>query len=105
MLPLPHPPRTADSEFDLLSAEPCTINRIIAICVREWSYFGGMTSHKGHKDKVGHTETQNGYYQKVGEYWKQGTGTNLNGKNTDSAWSATFISYVMKQAGVPDRLF
>jgi hypothetical protein len=73
--------------------------------VQEWSYFGGTTRVRGRSVRRGHQETDKGYYQRVGDYWRFGTGLRRTGLDTDDPWSATFISYVMRKAGVTDRDF
>src|SRR5689334_1372459 len=100
MLLLPHPPQNVSSQLDLASARPATVHRILWVAIREWSAFGGTVLHAGHYHRRGHRETDAGYYQKVGTYWRQGTGQHLDGRDTGTPWSATFISYVMRTAGV-----
>jgi hypothetical protein len=76
-----------------------------AIASREWRFFGEQTYDlTGHHVHSGHTEGEDGWYQRVGTYWLDGTGTHgLDGRNHDSAWSATFISWIMRSAGAGDR--
>jgi hypothetical protein len=53
---------------------------------------------------VGHSEGEDGWYQRVGRYFLEGTGTaNIDGKDTSWAWSAAFVSWVAKQAGAGTR--
>lgn len=105
MLLLPHPPSSVQTQDQLFNAAPGTIHRILLVAIQEWSAFGGMTMRGNVKEHVGHTETEGGFWQKVGEYWQKGTGQNLTGKDTGVPWSATFISFVMRQAGVNDHDF
>jgi hypothetical protein len=105
MLMLPYLPRTVNSQLDLYNSAPGTIHRILLVAVQEWNYFGGHFEDRGKTLRKGHGETETGYDKKVGEYWKVGTGQNLDGDDTGWAWSATFISYVMRKAGVSDRDF
>lgn len=68
------------------------------IAEQEWEFFG-----RGSKK-----ETQEGFYQRVGQYWQEGLNLNLNGRSVNSKgsripWSAAFISWVMKKAGAGDR--
>jgi len=105
----------------------------IAIALDEWRLWG---QHINDDDGAGYTpsdstmpERQPGLWQRVGEYWWEGmnatepdaayTGKhNANGKifpvaiNGEYAWSAAFISYVMRIAGAgaafpyaPDHAF
>lgn len=75
------------------------------IAVAEWRFFGGQTYDvRGAKDHAGHTEGEEGYYQRVGTYWLEGTNTHsVDGLDHDQYWSATFISWVMRKAGAGDR--
>jgi hypothetical protein len=89
-----------------MSARPGTIHRILWVAIQEWGFFGGY--REDFKDRAirrGHRETEAGYDKKVGEYWRYGTGKNLDGDDTGWAWSATFISYVMRKAGVSNQDF
>jgi|HubBroStandDraft_6_1064221.scaffolds.fasta_scaffold167964_2 hypothetical protein len=71
----------------------------------EWKFFGQQTYDvNGHKTHAGHTEGEDGWYQRVGQYWLVGTNTHgIDGTDHDWPWSAAFISWVMKQAGAGDR--
>lgn len=79
--------------------------RAALIAIDEWTFFGKQTfDQQGHKDHAGHTEGENGYWQRVGLYWLEGTNTHgLDGRDHGHYWSATFISWVMRQAGADDR--
>jgi hypothetical protein len=102
---LPHPPQSVRSQVDLAFARPGTIHRILWVALQEWSYFGGEVQSHGHTLRGGKHEADAGFYQRVGEYWRYGTGQNLDGRDTDVPWSATFISYVMRKAGVNNKDF
>lgn len=80
------------------------VEAAIKIAREEWEFFGkqeidinGKTIRRGRK------ETDEGFWQRVGLYWMDGTGKNLTGKNDDYAWSAAFISFVMRKAGSGER--
>jgi hypothetical protein len=75
------------------------------IATAEWNFFGQQTYDvNGHKNHAGHTEGEDGWYQRVGVYWLEGTNThNIDGRDHDWYWSATFISWIMKKAGAGDR--
>lgn len=68
------------------------IERIVNIAEGE-RYFFGNGSHLEHHE---------GYSRRVGLYWKS-LGYNVDGRNRNWPWSAAFVSYVMKMAGVPFR--
>ncbi|MGI3449924.1 DUF2272 domain-containing protein [Citrobacter arsenatis] len=75
-----------------------------SIAVDEWHFFGeqrynsnGGIIHSGHK------EGEDGWWQRVGLYWKKIGRDDLDGRDHDWPWSAAFISWVMRQAGAEDR--
>jgi hypothetical protein len=87
--------------------------KLISIAKEEWEFFGMQEILRYEKDnhgnprpvfkEIGHRETENGYYQRVGKYWKTGVNKNLDGRNDDQPWSAAFISYIMKIAGAENH--
>lgn len=80
------------------------IQKILEVANREWQFFGQQAIDKsGNLVHRGMRETDETFWQRVGIYWQEGVGRNLNGRNTDFPWSAAFISYVMKTAGAGDR--
>ena len=84
-------------------AEPTT-DRMLQIARQEWEFFGKQTIGKdGKVSHPGHKETDEGYWQRVGLYWRNGVFQNFTGKDTDEAWSAAFMSYVMREAGLGGR--
>jgi len=115
-----HVPKFAMAHF-----EPFNRADTIAIALREWRLFGqpvddeppGARPVPAPGDKP---ERQAGLWQRVGEYWWIGIGPGLGetawtGKHDENgglfpaaddgryAWSAAFISYVMRIAGAGDR--
>ncbi|NJM97347.1 MAG: DUF2272 domain-containing protein [Phormidesmis sp. RL_2_1] len=54
-------------------------------------------------DKGKKKEHQQGAWQRVGQYWKEGVGQNLDGRDRNVPWSAAFISWVMRKAGAGNR--
>ncbi|MBE2260717.1 MAG: DUF2272 domain-containing protein [Rhodobacteraceae bacterium] len=80
------------------------IDEIVRLANAEWEFFGKQEFDvDGRKVRDGMDETEDGFWQRVGIYWRDGTGKNLTGKNDDFPWSATFISYLMRKAGAADR--
>ena len=73
--------------------------------VDELNFFGDQTYDiHGHITQLGHKEGDDGWYQRVGTYWLDGTNTRgVDGQNHDMPWSAAFVSWVMKTAGAGDR--
>ena len=93
----------------------------IAIALREWRLFGGISDLAGSPEPAAaKPERAPGLWERVGEYWWLGLGgtgreARWTGKHDESgrvfpafdderyAWSAAFISYVMRIAGAGDR--
>lgn len=71
----------------------------------EWDFFGRQTKDlSGATNHRGHQEFEDGWYQRVGDYWETGTHTHgIDGRDRDYPWSAAFISWVMRKAGAGDR--
>ncbi|MDE8346693.1 MAG: DUF2272 domain-containing protein [Acidocella sp.] len=104
--------------------EPFTRSAAVAVALREWRLWGNRVDDRDGAGYVQHAATmaerQQGLWQRVGEYWWEGmnagepdarwTGKHDGDgkvfpvhKNGDYAWSAAFISYVMRIAGAgPD---
>ena len=75
-------------------AEPTT-DRMVQIARQEWEFFGKQTIGKDGKiSHPGHKEADEGYWQRVGVYWRNGVFENFTGKDTDEAWSAAFMSTI-----------
>ena len=105
MTTLPFMPPCDVPMGELIQARPGTINRILLTCLREWNAFGQQVMVGSRRLKRGKQEHRRGFYQKVGTYWEIGTGRSLDGRDRDSPWSATFISYVMRMSGISDEDF
>ena len=116
----PHVPDFADKPY-----EPFSRAAVVAIAVREWRLFGspvdddppGTRPPPLPEDKP---ERAEGLWQRVGEYWWEGvdpgdreaawTGKHDEfglvfpaGDDARYAWSAAFVSYVMRIAGAGPR--
>ena len=93
----------------------------VAIALREWRLFGSQSDLPGAPEPaVAKPERAPGLWERVGEYWWLGLGgkgreARWTGKHDENgrvfaafddehyAWSAAFISYVMRMAGAGDR--
>ena len=73
--------------------------RVRDLALEEWAFFGKQIIENGSIVDKGYKETDEGYWQRVSLYWREGTKQNLTGKDTDWPWSAAFISWVMLKAG------
>ena len=74
---------------------------IVQTATAQWDFFGQQTyNQNGHLLHAGHKEGEEGFYQRIGEYWLVGTNTHgIDGRDHDVPWSAAFISWVMKTSG------
>lgn len=83
------------------AADPVT-DKMVETARAEWEYFGRQTWKDGVVTHPGHTEAEPGYSDRVGVYW-EGVNRALTGADTWEPWSAAFMSWVMRQAGLGDR--
>tara|TARA_R110000851_G_scaffold8011_2_gene30846 strand:+ start:26579 stop:27259 length:681 start_codon:yes stop_codon:yes gene_type:complete len=73
---------------------------IVKTATKEWERFGkNLVGKDGKSINKGRMEYENGYWQRVGDYWKQALKRNYTGKDRDVAWSSAFISWVMLKSG------
>jgi hypothetical protein len=76
---------------------------LLAVAQREWQFFGGqqidMRQETLSAPRLGLLEDEGEAVQRIGWYW-QAVGRNFTGADTQQPWSAAFISYLMKTAGV-----
>lgn len=115
-LPLPIPPDQHVPDYAKRPFEPFSRTNAIAIAEREWRAFGSMVDDAapGREPPLStRKDRESGLWQRVGDYWWYGqdastketgwtsrydeTGTPY--EQTAPAWSAAFISYVMRTAG------
>ncbi len=110
-----HAPPFANQPYEAFSRSAA-----VAIALREWRLWGERVDDNDGAGYVQHAATmaerQQGLWQRVGEYWWEGLNANepetrwtgkhdADGKvfpvhkNGEYAWSAAFISYVMRIAG------
>ena len=78
--------------------------RVVSLAKKEWQGWGEPTIDiDGNQIIKGGFESNDGYSQRVGTYWKEGTGQNLDGDDREVPWSATFISWLYKKAGAGNK--
>lgn len=78
-------------------------SRMLDLAREEWEFFGRQTvGTDGKVQTPGHLEHEEGYWQRVGTYWDEGVDLDWTGQDRDVPWSAAFISWVLRQAGVPN---
>jgi len=107
-----HVPPFARVPYQTFSAET-----VVAVALREWRLFG---SRDYDPDDTSTAERADGLWQRIGEYWWTGldAGTRESGwtgrhdglgrefpadQDAAFAWSAAFVSYVMRIAGAGPR--
>ncbi|HMK68676.1 MAG TPA: DUF2272 domain-containing protein [Stellaceae bacterium] len=123
--PTPPPPPPHAPEFALRPFEPFNRTDAVAIALREWRLFGQPVADEASSEgpeppAADKPERQPGLWQRVGEYWwigldprapevrwtgKHDAGGAVFPASEDGryAWSAAFISYVMRLDGARDR--
>ena len=107
--------------FARVPYEPFSRETVVAIARREWRLFGqNIADAEADATRVIKPEREPGLWQRVGEYWWLGLNagsaeSDWTGKHDehgtifppdmdgDYAWSAAFISYVMRIAGAGRR--
>jgi hypothetical protein len=119
--PAPTPPNAHVPPFARVPFEPISRDAVVAIALREWRLFGSPVDDEAPGTRPPpppelKPEREQGLWQRVGEYWWLG----MNAGNPDGAWtgkhdehgqvfpasedgnyawSAAFVSYVMRIAG------
>ncbi len=114
-------PDTHVPPFATAPYQPFSRDAVVAIALREWRLFGqNIADPEADKSRIVKPEREEGLWQRVGEYWWVGlnpgsTESAWTGKHDghgavfppdtdgDYAWSAAFISYVMRIAGAGPR--
>lgn len=85
--------------------------RVQAMAIEEWKFFGeevhniaGSTVKDGHSESKARTPPGSGenWFDRVGKYWRAVGDLSSDGR-TDKAWSAAFISYVLKECNVANK--
>jgi hypothetical protein len=107
--------------FAKIPFEPLSRQAVVAIALREWRLFGQtMADPDAEASRTVKPEREPGLWQRVGEYWWLGLNagsaeSGWTGKHDghgavfppdqdgDYAWSAAFISYVLRIAGAGQR--
>lgn len=76
----------------------------VRLALQEWERFGRQAIDRDNRlVRSGGQESEDPYWERVGDYWKAIGFPELTGKNTDVPWSAAFISWVMREAGWEER--
>jgi hypothetical protein len=104
-VPLPSAPVPLGAQDQGTTGTSAFAAQVETVATGQWNFFGDQTYDiNGHVVQVGHKEGDDGWYQRVGTYWLDGTNTqSVDGRNHDMPWSAAFISWVMRTSGAGDR--
>ncbi|MBM5817127.1 MAG: DUF2272 domain-containing protein [Cyanobacteria bacterium K_Offshore_surface_m2_239] len=100
-------PSTVESAPRPTDAPTTKRGNVVKHAIEEWKYFDQPTLRNGVVVRFGRKEGDQGQWQRVITYWKEGLqNASVNQRSevqsVDHPWSAAFIAYVMKQAGVDD---
>lgn len=81
------------------------VNDLLGMVHQEWVFFGSAYRDLNGRTNDGKKETDNGAWQRIGEYWRAlgGPYARLTGKDTGWPWSAAFVSFCMRSAGAGNR--
>lgn len=80
------------------------VEKLVAVCEQEWNFFGRQEIDRdGTLIRRGMQETDERFWQRVGDYWWDGVGRKLTGRDTDYPWSAAFVSWAFRRAGDAGR--
>ncbi len=107
-------------DFARLPYEQISRETVVAIALREWRLFGSLSGDDDAPSTNIKYEREPGLWQRVGEYWWLGLNAEWSerrwtGKHDETghvfapqrdetyAWSAAFISYVMRISGAGNR--
>jgi len=83
---------------------------IVGLAKREWDFFGRQTVVlDGEEESIPHVgkweDDEEVYVFRVNWYWRAVGKPGLTGKHCREPWSAAFISWIMKEVGVPEYQF
>ena len=73
--------------------------KMVENAIHEWKLWGEQTRKGTSSIQSGPKECSEVYKERVGEYWKKGTGYDYDGCTIHKPWSAAFISFIMKKSG------
>ncbi|MGI9213385.1 MAG: DUF2272 domain-containing protein [Methylococcaceae bacterium] len=83
--------------------------RLVDLAISEWNYFGRQILRLDRDreiiDPVGYWEDEALWAERVRQYWGAVGRPEISGYDCKEPWSAAFISWLMKTAGVPGSQF
>ncbi len=83
--------------------------RVIGLALSEWHYFGRQTvyldAHRERIDPVGYWEDDEARAGRIRQYWQVVGRPQLSGYDCQEPWSAAFMSWLMRTAGVAATAF
>ncbi|MGZ8217570.1 DUF2272 domain-containing protein [Methylomagnum sp.] len=83
---------------------------ILSLAQREWDYFGRQTVFlDGEAESIPHVgmweDDAEDYVVRVNWYWRAVNKPRFTGNDCQQPWSAAFVSWIMREAGIPDYQF
>ena len=84
--------------------------KIVEAANSEWVYFGQQTVViDGDEESIPHVgiweDDDQSHSDRINQYWRAVGKYRLSGYDCKEPWSAAFISWIMREAGVPKHLF
>lgn len=85
-------------------------SRIIEAANDEWNFFGQqIVIIEPNEESIPHVgiweDDDWAHIERVNQYWRSVGMSRLSGRDCKEPWSAAFISWIMKEAGIPHTLF
>ncbi len=76
------------------------VRDLVAVCERDWLLFGRQEIDRDAATiRRGMQETDERFWQRVGDYRREAVGRKPTGRDTDLPCSAAFVSWAVRQAG------
>lgn len=90
--------------------DPSLKRAIMARALREWEFFGRQTVViQGNEESIPHVgaweDDDSRHSGRVSVYWRTVGKSSLSGMDCQQPWSAAFMTWVMRSAGVPEEQF
>jgi hypothetical protein len=84
--------------------------RLLQHAVNEWRFFGRQTVViRADRESIPHVgiweDEDEARSERIHQYWQAAGEPGLSGSDCDQAWSAAFIVWLMRAAGVPESVF
>jgi len=106
----PHERPSSPSPGQDQAAAAPSIARLIAIARQEWEFFGGQrVVLEGDEESIPHVgaweDEDDLRSERIRGYWQAAGEPDLSGRDCEQAWSAAFLVWLMRSAGVAESEF